>query len=63
MRVDLGSGDIPVPEQLLDSTDVVPHFEQVSGERMSQRVRSQLLDDARTKTRRLQSTRQDGVVK
>jgi hypothetical protein len=60
--IDLGRGDIPVSEQLLDGPDVIAHFEQVGCERMPQGMRAQWLDDARTKTRRLQSTRQDGVV-
>lgn len=51
MGIDLGRGDIPVPERLLDGPDVIAHFEQVGCERMPQRVRAQWLDDARTKTR------------
>jgi hypothetical protein len=35
----------------------------VGCERMPQRMRTQLFDDASTMTRRLQSTRQDGIVK
>jgi hypothetical protein len=58
----LGRRDIPVPEHILDGPDVVAHFEQVRCERMPQGVRIQRLEDARAKSRRLQSTRQDGIV-
>jgi len=34
VRIDLGRGDIPVPEPLLDGPDVIAHFEQVGCERM-----------------------------
>jgi hypothetical protein len=63
VRIDLSRGDIPVPEQLLDGTDIAAHLQQVGCERMPQRMRTQLFDDASTMTRRLQSTRQDGIVK
>ena len=41
VRIDLGRGDIPVPEQLLDGPDVIAHFEQMGCERMPQGVRAQ----------------------
>lgn len=63
VSIDLGRGDIPVSEQLLDGANVIAHLEQVSCERTPQRVGTQWLDDARTNTRCLESTRQNGVVK
>ena len=46
VRVDLRRGDVSVPEQLLNGTDVVPVFEQMRREGMTERVGSGSLRDA-----------------
>jgi hypothetical protein len=38
MRVDLGGGHVPVPEQLLNGADVLAVFQQVCGERVAEGV-------------------------
>src|SRR5690606_8051804 len=47
MRVDHRGLHVRMPEQFLNRTDVVPRFEQMRGEGMSQRVHAARLDDAR----------------
>lgn len=47
MRVDHGGANIPVAEQLLDSTDVVACLQQMGSERMPEGVASYVLDDTR----------------
>src|SRR6187401_2704859 len=42
MRVELGRGDTRMSEQLLDDPQVGPAFEQMRGERVTQRMRADL---------------------
>src|SRR4051812_33838386 len=46
MGINLGRGDVGVPEHGLDATEVGPALEQVRGERMPQLVRRNRLGDA-----------------
>jgi uncharacterized protein YfdQ (DUF2303 family) len=49
MGVNHGSADVRMAQQLLHTTDIDARVEQVSGKRMSQRVRRNFLDDSRGK--------------
>src|SRR5262245_57670525 len=52
MGVDLGGGDVPVPQQLLHGSDVVPVLQQVGRERMAEGVRRRPLCKASFPDRR-----------
>src|SRR5689334_6023224 len=39
MRIDLGRGDVGVPEQLLHAAQILTRFKQMSGERVAEQVR------------------------
>jgi hypothetical protein len=44
VRVDHGGADVPVTEQFLDCSDVIPRFKQMCGERMPEGVAPDMLD-------------------
>ncbi len=62
MRKSSGRGNVLVTQQLLHSADVIPCFQQLRAERMAQRMRSRRLGKVGGTTRRLQCTREDGVI-
>src|SRR2546425_7268723 len=62
MGVNLRGGHVPVPEQLLDSPDVVVLLEKMCREGVAQRVGCAALGDAGLSDRRLHHSLQHGLV-
>ena len=60
--VNLRGGHVPVPEQLLDSPDVVVLLQKMCRERVAQRVGCAALGDAGLADRRLHHSLQHGLV-
>src|SRR5262245_31686495 len=63
VRVDLGRADVTVPEQLLDSADVLAGLQEVGGERMPERVARGPLRDPGAAHGVLDGTLQHRLVK
>jgi hypothetical protein len=62
MGIDHGRGEVLVPQEFLDGSDVVAGFEQVRGKRMAEGVTSNVFDDAGLANSLLHGPLEDGFV-